>query len=79
MEDTEFSAGMMNGEKAESGRFAGSLRRKLMREHLGLDSDRASHELIQDCVSDTFWYSLSLFPDYSNRIFSISYKFGLKI
>ena len=55
MEDTEFTAGLMNGQKYESGRFAGSLRRKLMREHLGLDSDRASYDLIQDCVSDTFW------------------------
>jgi len=53
MEDTEFTPGCMNGQKFESGRFAGSLRRKLMREHLGLEqNDQIS---VTDPVSDTFW------------------------
>ena len=53
MEDTEFSAGTMNGQKFESGKFSGTLRRKLMREHLGIEpNDQIS---VSDPVSDTFW------------------------
>ena len=53
MEDTEFMPGKMNGQKFESGRFAGTLRQKLMREHLGLEANEKS--ISEDPVSDSFW------------------------
>jgi hypothetical protein len=53
MEDTEFTPGVMNGQKFESGRFAGSLRQNLMREHLGLDA--GEKHLVGDPVTEKFW------------------------
>ena len=36
IEDTEFEPGVWDGEAVKVGRFAGSMRRFLMKEHLGL-------------------------------------------
>ena len=49
IEDTSFVDGLMNNEKAPFGNFAGSLRQKLMKEHLG------ESKLIKDCISDAFY------------------------
>ena len=49
IEDTVFENGVMNNEKAPFGKFAGSLRQKLMQEHLG------ESKPIKDCISDTFY------------------------
>jgi len=55
MEDTEFTPSEFNGQKVDSGRFAGSLRRHLMREHLGLLSDSNGDDIVKDPVSDSFY------------------------
>lgn len=54
IEDSEFIDGSMNGEKVLCGKFAGSLRKKLMLEHLGLEDE----DLVQDCIGDTFYKDL---------------------
>ena len=51
IEDTNFVDGLMNNEKAPFGKFAGSLREKLMKEHLG----ESKSKLIKDCISDAFY------------------------
>lgn len=67
LEDEEFEGHIMNGKPYKSGRFAGSLRRMLMREHLGIYKKSTSPDLSQtmqerlkldavnDPVSDHFW------------------------
>lgn len=55
MEDTEFSPAVFNREKVQSGRFAGSLRRHLMKEHLGILEDPDGDEVVKDPVSDSFY------------------------
>lgn len=55
MEDTEFTPAVFNGQKVESGRFAGSLRRHLMREHLGILGEANGDEVVEDPVSDSFY------------------------
>ena len=49
IEDQEFEAGVLDGRPVESGRFAGAMRRFLMKEHLGLlGGDRiANDNLVQ--------------------------------
>ena len=49
IEDKSFVDGLMNNEKAPFGKFSGSLRQKLMKEHLG------ESKLIKDCISDAFY------------------------
>ena len=52
IEDTEFDDDCrMNGSKFSSGKFAGSLRRRLMREHLGKVNPSV---LFKKCLSKTF-------------------------
>ena len=58
LEDTEFTSSRMNGASFMSGKYAGSMRRFLMREHLGMLKDAdvvASNEAVADCVTDTFY------------------------
>ncbi|XP_041973451.1 phospholipase D2 isoform X2 [Aricia agestis] len=49
LQDEEFDEGIMNGKPFPCGRVAGGLRKKLFREHLGLDAD------IPDPVADAFY------------------------
>ena len=49
IEDTEFSEGIVNGERTKCGKIAGSLRKKLMSEHLGPEIN------VRDCISDAFY------------------------
>ena len=63
MEDTEFTDGTMNGKSFKSGRFAGSMRRYLMREHLGLLDEKdkeESEELVMDPICDNFYKDIWL-------------------
>ena len=53
LEDTVFENGVMDGEKAPFGKFSGSLRQKLMQEHLAFDT-------VQDCISETFYKDIWL-------------------
>ena len=53
LEDTVFENGVMDGEKAPFGKFAGTLRQKLMQEHLAFDS-------VKDCISETFYKDIWL-------------------
>lgn len=58
LEDSEYDDGMMNGKKTGSGKFAGSFRRFLMREHLGLlqeDKDSVMWNSVRDPVCDDFF------------------------
>ena len=57
LEDGEFDDGVMGGKTARSGRFAGSLRRFLMREHLGLlgEDKNKGDEAVRDCTSKEFF------------------------
>ena len=48
-----FENGVMDGEKAPFGKFAGSLRQKLMQEHLAFDT-------VKDCISETFYKDIWL-------------------
>ena len=48
-----FENGVMDGEKAPFGKFAGTLRQKLMQEHLAFDS-------VKDCISETFYKDIWL-------------------
>jgi hypothetical protein len=57
----EFEAGVMNGKAVECGRFAGSMRRFLMREHLGLLGDGEKGEKkVRDPVISSFYRDLWL-------------------
>ncbi len=60
LEDTEFDDGVMNGRPVQSGKFAGSLRRFLMREHLGLLKENKSktEEAVRDPISDDFYHKV---------------------
>jgi len=53
LEDTVFENGVMDGEKAPFGKFAGTLRQKLMQEHLAFDT-------VKDCISETFYKDIWL-------------------
>lgn len=55
--DQQFDAGIMNGQPYDCGKFCGSLRRYLMREHLGLLEAKNSKEEvdIRDPISDKFY------------------------
>lgn len=52
--DESFEDGKMNGESYPCGIFAGSLRKHLFREHLGLLSDNQID--INDPICSSFWY-----------------------
>ncbi|RWS15968.1 phospholipase D2-like isoform X2 [Dinothrombium tinctorium] len=55
IQDIETTEGLMNGQPYRSGRFSGSLRRFLFREHLGvLDSDSSKVD-VRDPVCDKFY------------------------
>lgn len=60
IEDVEFDDGVMNGEAFPSGRYAGSLRRHIFKEHLGLLG--REHEFIDvniyDPVCDKFYWEI---------------------
>ena len=55
--DQEFDSGVMNGQPYNSGKFCGSLRRWLMREHLGLfEAKNNKQEVdIRDPICDKFY------------------------
>ena len=66
LEDEEFESHFMNGKAYKSGRFAGSLRRMLMREHLGIYkksatdltpniNDKLKLDSVNDPTCDQFW------------------------
>lgn len=69
IEDEEFESHSMNGRPYKAGRFAGSLRRMLMREHLGIYK-KSTHDLtpsaydklkldsVNDPTSDHFWFDI---------------------
>lgn len=76
IEDEEFEDGVMNGNAFPCGRFAGSLRKFLFKEHIGLIGKE--HEKINiditDPVSDHFyndvWYSTaSLNTEFYDKVF----------
>ncbi|XP_022246655.1 phospholipase D1-like [Limulus polyphemus] len=54
MEDVDFQKSIMNGTPYQAGVFAGTLRKSLFREHLGLDEKNSETDL-RDPVSDTFY------------------------
>lgn len=60
VEDSEFEDGLFNGKKEPSGKFAGSLRKFLFREHLGLLglSTIEGNEMVQDPIIDAFFHGL---------------------
>ncbi|KAK7063196.1 Phospholipase D, partial [Halocaridina rubra] len=54
--DEEFEDGIMNGHKYDSGVFAGSMRKYLFCEHLGLaDDDEEAIRKVMDPVCDEFF------------------------
>jgi hypothetical protein len=56
MEDTEFDDGVMDGKRVKSGKFAGSMRRFLMAEHLGLLDNPGGYRLIvEDPICQKFY------------------------
>ncbi|XP_068085998.1 phospholipase D1 isoform X2 [Anabrus simplex] len=58
LRDCEFEESVMNGEPYQSGRLAGSLRRYLFREHLGLFEPRTPNDVsidVRDAVSPHFY------------------------
>ncbi|CAG4987984.1 unnamed protein product [Parnassius apollo] len=57
IQDEQFDDGTMNGEAFPCGRFAGTLRKRLFREHLGyMDTDPARYGLsLDDPCSDQFY------------------------
>ncbi|KRT80725.1 hypothetical protein AMK59_5302 [Oryctes borbonicus] len=76
IEDEEFEDGVMNGNAFPCGRFAGSLRKFLFKEHIGLIG--REHERIDvditDPISDHFyndiWYSIaSLNTEFYDKVF----------
>jgi len=52
--DEEFESSIMNGQPYDSGKFCGSLRRMLMREHLGLFKSKSDID-IRDPICDKFY------------------------
>ncbi|CAH0395463.1 unnamed protein product [Bemisia tabaci] len=64
IQDAEFKEGVMNGKPTPSGRFAGSLRRRLFREHLGIlggnCSDLREKQLIDvsDPIAHSFYHDV---------------------
>ncbi|XP_072377195.1 phospholipase D1 [Diabrotica undecimpunctata] len=77
IEDETFEDGMMNGKTFPSGKFAGSLRKYLFKEHLGL-LDKSSSELLNidvtDPVIDSFyrdvWYKTAeLNTEFYEKVF----------
>lgn len=58
--DTEMEDGLMNGEPYECGKFIGSLRRYLFREHLGClqikSGSKSSRIDVRDPISDAFYF-----------------------
>jgi len=71
LEDTEFDQrGVMDGKRVPSGLFAGSLRRQLMKEHLGLIGQADADVIVRDPVATSFYEDLWLATAKSNtRIF----------
>ncbi|XP_022901663.2 phospholipase D1 isoform X1 [Onthophagus taurus] len=76
LEDEEFNDGVMNGNSFPSGKYAGSLRKHLFKEHLGLIG--REHERIdvdvEDPISDYFyneiWYkTASLNTEFYDKVF----------
>ncbi|XP_059080712.1 phospholipase D2-like isoform X2 [Tigriopus californicus] len=60
VEDSEFQDGVFNGRSEPSGKFAGSLRKFLFREHLGLlglSTDEGNQRVL-DPISDAFFHGL---------------------
>ena len=61
MTDTEFVSGVMNGKPYKAGKFASSLRKRLMNEHLGLlegvlHPAEPEYEItVDDPVADSFF------------------------
>lgn len=53
-EDEAFDMGTLGGQQVKCGKLAGSLRKRLMREHLGPGVD------VEDCISDTFYKDIWL-------------------
>lgn len=56
-QDEQFIDGIMNGEAFPSGRFAGALRKRLFREHLGLmgeDLERLGKSLDDPCSNEFY-------------------------
>lgn len=61
MEDSEFDDGVMDGKRVRSGKFAGSLRRFLMAEHLGLlDNPEGYQQIVEDPICSKFYMDLWL-------------------
>lgn len=80
IDDQEFELQSMNGKPYRSGRFAGSLRRMLMREHLGIYTKSSSNDdqqlqLKLDCVNDPihdhFWFQIW---NYTARLNTMIYE-----
>lgn len=68
IEDTEFDDDCrMNGSKFSAGKFAGSLRRRLMREHLGLLPKISPLDEISACAPDNDKNAQSLSQDISDQ------------
>ncbi|XP_071527642.1 phospholipase D2-like isoform X2 [Panulirus ornatus] len=63
IEDQEFENGIMNGQPYDSGVFAGSMRRYLFSEHLGIADCENPHIDISDPICDSFfmnvWYYIA--------------------
>lgn len=53
--DVDFEPSVMNGEPRQAGQFAGSLRRTLFREHLGIFDIKNTSIDVKDPVSDAFY------------------------
>ena len=58
LEDTDFDSGAQYGKMGASGVFAGSLRRFLMKEHLGLLADDKGSATVNDPTSDAFFHGV---------------------
>ncbi|XP_042891430.1 phospholipase D1-like isoform X4 [Penaeus japonicus] len=57
LEDHEFVQGVMNGQSYQCGVFAGSMRKYLFSEHLGIADDESPVIDVTDPVSDSFYIS----------------------
>ena len=55
VEDQEFVEGKMNGKEYNCGKFAGSLRKNLFKEHLGLLNKQTGNQQVIDPVCDEFF------------------------
>ncbi|XP_047484778.1 phospholipase D1-like isoform X5 [Penaeus chinensis] len=58
LEDHEFEEGIMNGQSYECGIFAGSMRKYLFSEHLGIADDESPVIDVTDPVSDSFFINI---------------------